>query len=230
MKRALPILALLASLCLHVGVVSALILYPATQVEIKIPPVVQLVKLAPPPEPEPVVEPEPVEPPPPPPPPPKPKPKPEPMAKPTPKPAPKPAPEPVAKPQPPEPEPAEPVPEPVVETAKAPEPEPVKPAPAPKPVYQPVNVQAAYLRNPKPDYPRIALRRGWEGVVVLQIDLDKNGEPQRVEIADSSGHQVLDKAAQAAVRRWRFNPATRDGEAVAARGVRVPIQFQLDDA
>lgn len=217
MKRGLPILALLASLCLHVGVVSALILYPATQVEIKIPPVVQLVKLAPLPEPEPVVEPQPVKPPPPPPP------------EPKPKPAAKAKPKPVPKPEPVKPEPA---PEPVVETAKAREP--VKPAPAlkpaPKPVYKPVNVQAAYLSNPKPDYPRIALRRGWEGVVVLQIDLDQEGQPQRVEIADSSGHRVLDKAAQAAVRRWRFNPATRDGKAVAARGVRVPIQFRLEDA
>ena len=231
-RAGLPMLAVLASLCLHVGVVSALILYPAAEVRIEIPPVIQLVKLAPPPPPpEPIAKPVEIEPPPPPPPPKpvsRPKPKPTPVARPKPKPLPKPAPEPVAKPQPPEPKPR---PEPPVEVAIAPPPQPVKQPPAPRsPVYEPVNVQAAYLSNPRPDYPRIALRRGWQGVVVLQIDLDKNGAPQRVEIADSSGHRVLDKAAQAAVRRWRFNPATRDGKAVAARGVRVPIQFQLDGA
>lgn len=222
MKRGLPILALLASLCLHIGVVSALILYPVNQVKIDIPPVVQLVKLAPPPPPEPVVVAEPA-PPPPPPPPPKPKPKPKPVVKPK----PKPVPEPVVEPTPPQPEPT---PEPPKELVKAAPPKPVQSAAPVKPVYKPVNVQAAYLSNPKPDYPRLAQRRGWEGIVVLEMDLDKNGLPQRVEIADSSGHRVLDKAAQAAVKRWRFNPATRDGKAVAARDVRVPIQFRLDDA
>lgn len=220
MKRGLPLIALLASLGLHIAVAAALMLAPTVAVKIDIPPVIQLVKLAPP-MPEPVAvppQPAPAKPPP---------------RRPAAKPQPRPKPEPVAKPGPrplPAPEPVEvlqpePIEAPVEKVVEAP-PEPA----APQPVYRPVNVQAAYLSNPRPPYPRMALRRGWEGVVVLQIDLDKQGQPLRVEVADSSGHRVLDKAAQAAVRRWRFAPATRDGKAVAARNLRVPIQFRLKDA
>ncbi|MDX1498233.1 MAG: TonB family protein [Salinisphaeraceae bacterium] len=229
-------LAVLASLCLHVGVVSALILYPAAEIKIDIPPVIKLVKLAPPPAPEPdpapVAKPEPLKPPPPPPPPKqasKPKPKPAPVIKPAPLPKPKPVakkptPKPVAKPRLPEPAP------PVETVAKA-EPQPVTPAPAPpQPVYQPVNVQAAYLNNPQPAYPRIAARRGWEGKLMLSLDLDKNGNPTRVEVIESSGHRVLDKAAQAAIKRWRFQPATKDGKAVPAQNVKVPWIWELKNS
>ncbi len=225
MKRGLVVFAWLASAVLHAAVAGALALQPSNPVKIELPKSVQLVKLAPP-KPAPVVEPTP---PPPPVKPPPPKPKPEPVVKPKPKLKPKP----VAKPlPPPEPEPEPPAEVPVAKAAppappvKAP---PAPPSPAPGPVYKPVDVGVAYLNNPKPPYPSVARRRGWEGTVVLLLNLDKDGNPVSVDIADSSGHRILDKAALATVRRWRFQPATRDGEAVAASNVKVPIQFSLNE-
>jgi protein TonB len=87
-------------------------------------------------------------------------------------------------------------------------------------------LNAAYRLNPAPDYPPIALRRGWEGTVRLRVTLDIQGHPSRVELAVSSGHPILDESALAAVRRWQFRPATRLGEAVVAT-VEVPIVFKL---
>lgn len=89
-----------------------------------------------------------------------------------------------------------------------------------------VDLNAAYRLNPAPDYPPIALRRGWEGTVRLRVTLDIQGHPSRVDLAASSGHPLLDESALAAVRRWQFRPATRLGEAVVAT-VEVPIVFKL---
>lgn len=55
-----------------------------------------------------------------------------------------------------------------------------------------------------PTYPPLARRRGWEGTVLLGIDCDADGAVQSVRVLRSSGHAVLDEAAAAAVRQWRF--------------------------
>ena len=52
------------------------------------------------------------------------------------------------------------------------------------------------------------------------------GEVCRVEVAHSSGHVALDRAAVKAVARWKFRPATIAGVAMASE-VTVPIRFQL---
>jgi protein TonB len=87
---------------------------------------------------------------------------------------------------------------------------------------------AAYLSNPRPRYPELARRRGLEGLVVLEVLVDLAGAPERVTVNRSSGHEVLDSGAVEAVKRWRFAPARREGQAVAAR-VQVPVRFALTD-
>lgn len=81
--------------------------------------------------------------------------------------------------------------------------------------------------SPAPDYPARALRSGQEGLVKLLVSVSAAGAPEEIEIEVSSGHAVLDQAALEAVRRWRFEPAHRDGQAVAGDIV-VPIRFRLD--
>ena len=58
----------------------------------------------------------------------------------------------------------------------------------------------------EPTYPRIALRRGWAGNVLLSVDVSKDGEVLRVKIIKSSGHDVLDESAIDAAKKWVFNP------------------------
>lgn len=84
-----------------------------------------------------------------------------------------------------------------------------------------------YVYAPPPPYPGIALRRGQEGTVWLYVLVDEAGNPIQVRVDRSSGHRVLDNAARKQVlERWRFRPAQRDGQAVAAWG-RVPIAFHV---
>jgi protein TonB len=86
---------------------------------------------------------------------------------------------------------------------------------------------AAYLKNPEPDYPSLSKRFGEEGRVILRVLVNPDGQPEQVEIRQSSGHARLDQAALGTVRRWRFTPARRGSERLAA-WVLVPLSFQLD--
>ena len=104
-------------------------------------------------------------------------------------------------------------------------------SPAAKVVAPPLEVvpprfDAAYLDNPAPVYPAAAKRAGEEGRVLLRVLVSADGRAQAVEIARSSGSELLDQAALDAVRRWRFVPARR-GEADVAAHVQVPIVFSL---
>jgi protein TonB len=86
---------------------------------------------------------------------------------------------------------------------------------------------AAYLNNPRPEYPRIARRMGEQGRVLLNVFVSAAGNAEKVEIRTSSGHARLDQAAREAVQRWKFVPARRGDEPVSA-WVIVPISFVLE--
>jgi protein TonB len=85
---------------------------------------------------------------------------------------------------------------------------------------------AAYLHNPAPAYPAVALQRGWQGTVFLKVHVLANGHPDHIVIASSSGHESLDDAAIEAVANWSFVPARRGGQAIDG-WVRVPVDFKL---
>ena len=85
---------------------------------------------------------------------------------------------------------------------------------------------ADYLSNPAPAYPPLSRRMGEEGKTVLRVHVEPGGRPSQIEIKTSSGSPRLDQAAQDAVWRWKFVPARRGDEAIAA-WVLVPILFTL---
>lgn len=80
----------------------------------------------------------------------------------------------------------------------------------------------------RPVYPRAAILKGWQGVTTLRVTVNRDGQAVLVQVHRSSGFAVLDRAAAAAVRKWRFNPAIRDGVSVES-AVLVPFEFKLDD-
>lgn len=99
---------------------------------------------------------------------------------------------------------------------------------APKQVVDSVpRFDADYLDNPKPAYPPLSRRLREEGVVLIRVHVLPSGLPDAVVLKRSSGSARLDESALAAVRRWKFVPATTAGNAVAAWVV-VPIAFSLN--
>jgi protein TonB len=67
---------------------------------------------------------------------------------------------------------------------------------------------------------------GIEGRVTLKVFVSKEGKPLHIEVAESSGYDLLDKAAFDAVKNWRFVPA-RKGDVPCDEWVQVPVAFVL---
>ena len=99
------------------------------------------------------------------------------------------------------------------------------PPPPPAPVVA-AKEGANYLKNPRPAYPRLAMREGWEGSVLLRVRVLPNGRPAEITVQKSSGRGVLDDAATETVKSWTFMPATQAGNPIAG-WVNVPIEFRL---
>jgi protein TonB len=83
-----------------------------------------------------------------------------------------------------------------------------------------------YKRNRLPVYPLLARRRGYQGTVLLEVLVTKDGTVGSVRLVRSSGAEILDKAAKKGVKKWLFHPAKKGDEAVEM-WVKVPIKFQL---
>lgn len=94
------------------------------------------------------------------------------------------------------------------------------------PTVIPPRSDARHLSNPAPIYPRTALRLGQEGRVILTLLVRVDGSVDDVQVTTSSGYQRLDKAALKAVRRWRYQPASQDGQPIDF-WYQQPIVFSL---
>jgi protein TonB len=85
---------------------------------------------------------------------------------------------------------------------------------------------AGYLNNPAPTYPPAAQLRRLQGRVLLKVHVLASGQPDSVDVAQSSGFDILDAAAVKAVAAWSFDPAKRGSKPIDG-WVNVPINFKL---
>lgn len=76
-----------------------------------------------------------------------------------------------------------------------------------------------------PQYPSASRRAGEQGTVLLELIVGPDGKPTEVNIARSSGYDLLDQAAVTAVRKWRFS-TTGSGYA----RLQLPVTFRLENA
>jgi TonB family protein len=83
-----------------------------------------------------------------------------------------------------------------------------------------------YAVNPKPPYPDEAREKGYEGNVLLKVEVLPNGRVGQLEVKRTSGYEILDQSALLTVRQWRFIPARKGGEAIPF-WVNIPIKFYL---
>ena len=123
----------------------------------------------------------------------------------------------------PEPKPEPPPPPPPV--VPKPEPQPPDPVPVEDTPPELVAVPVA-LEHPLPVYPRKAERLGWQGTVRLRIRVNAAGVVLSVEVAESSGHEILDEAAVQSFRKWVF--CERQPGDPEIRTFAKPFTFQID--
>lgn len=61
--------------------------------------------------------------------------------------------------------------------------------------------------NVTPEYPAIAIKRGWEGFVKLKFEVDSQGQVSKVEVIEEKAHQMLKDSALKAAKSWKFKPS-----------------------
>ena len=76
-------------------------------------------------------------------------------------------------------------------------------------------------------YPRWAVRQGWQGKLVLAIEVKPDGTVGRYSVMRSTGHRLLDESGTKAVLDWKFQPALQNGKPILTC-VQIPVVFQLD--
>jgi len=104
-----------------------------------------------------------------------------------------------------------------------------KPQPKPKPAIAITRDPSPLASNQQPKYPGQALRSGVEGSVSVRIEVDATGTPTDVKVVERSGERSrdLDRAVIDAARKWRFEPAMKNGKAVAG-AVILPVEFKSE--
>jgi protein TonB len=80
--------------------------------------------------------------------------------------------------------------------------------------------------RPHPDYPRVSMRRGETGRVVVRVFISRQGLVEKATVRTSSGFSRLDESAVNAVRTARFKPYTENGVPYPAIAD-IPFDFVL---
>jgi len=76
-----------------------------------------------------------------------------------------------------------------------------------------------------PDYPAAMKQTGAGGSVLVEFDVDTAGHVVRAEAIRYTDREFVEPAVRA-VRKWRFEPGRRNGQAVSFR-MAVPIEFGI---
>ena len=109
-------------------------------------------------------------------------------------------------------------------TAAPPPPPPKKPTVAPTRIGGDV-LSARLLRQVNPTYPPMARTARVQGVVVLEVQVDEDGDVTEVVI--KSGPALLQKAAADAVKQWKYSPTMLNGEPIPVLA-EVRVTFNLN--
>ena len=81
------------------------------------------------------------------------------------------------------------------------------------------------IYSPEPSFSEEARKAQAQGVVMLLLVVGKDGHPYNIRLGQSLG-MGLDEKAIEAVSRWRFRPATLNGQPVATQ-IAVQVDFHL---
>lgn len=81
------------------------------------------------------------------------------------------------------------------------------------------------ISTPDPEYSEEARKAKYQGTCVLWLIVGPDGKPRDVRVTRSLGLGLDEKAIEA-VRNWKFEPAMKDGRAVAVQ-INVEVSFRL---
>jgi periplasmic protein TonB len=76
------------------------------------------------------------------------------------------------------------------------------------------------------DYPLLARRKGWQGIVKLQVHIESDGRISRLHVEQTSGYPVLDRAALQSLQLASVPDAEQwmQGQAI---DIIIPVEYRL---
>jgi TonB family protein len=80
------------------------------------------------------------------------------------------------------------------------------------------------ISSQDPEYPQHGVFGRVQGTVVLELIIGSDGSPREIKVVRSLSSE-LDDAAIKAVKKWKFAPATKDGEPVPVK-VNLEVSFR----
>lgn len=96
-----------------------------------------------------------------------------------------------------------------------------------KKVFSKATYKLGSKKNPHPPYPMIARKEGWQGKLILNVFVNKNGKVKNVELLKSSGYKILDNVSLQTVKTWSFKPA-KLGKRYVEDNIKIPMRFVLE--
>lgn len=85
-------------------------------------------------------------------------------------------------------------------------------------------MQTQLVEGAPPKYPKDALKKKVQGLVKLDVIIGRNGRVKSVKVTD--GPKELVKAAEKAVKHWRYKPTLYKGKPVEVETA-VSVRFKL---
>ncbi len=81
-----------------------------------------------------------------------------------------------------------------------------------------------------PKYPNIEAKNGNDGFVVMSFVVEPDGSTSNILVEQSSGSKHFEKAAKKALRKWTYQPATENGEAIQQCKNTVQLDFIMNNS
>ena len=81
------------------------------------------------------------------------------------------------------------------------------------------------LTHDAPVYPAMARRHGIQGLVLLEVSVNRNGNVTEVKVLDSPSPLLSDSAVKA-VMEWKFQPML-DLQEGSLTKTRIPLRFEV---
>lgn len=89
-------------------------------------------------------------------------------------------------------------------------------------------LEGSTVWQPKPLYPSLALRRGLEGEVLVEYDVDAQGKAVDIRILDASPKGFFNSSTIRALESATFGVAYEGGEAVRVNGVKKRFVYLIE--
>jgi protein TonB len=106
--------------------------------------------------------------------------------------------------------------------------EPVRPPDPPTLVLVQARPDPRYAGLFQPPYPPAMLRMQMEGSVTVRVTIAPDGRVTDVALVSAADPAFFEATRRQALARWRFTPATRDGQAISSEKL-MTVRFNLTD-